>query len=221
MIQVEELLSTKQIPGNYFAPQAYVRSDLELGLLENRQGDRLLALPESLIAGIYLGLEAETGKAARLVLFNCGRWWGRSFYRRFCEEITDFYRKALPDMEMIEFLQCLQQCWETHGWGKLELDHSYYDRGFLHVKTWHSPFAQKAPNWNRPACFLETGILEIFFSKLTGKELRCVQIDCESMGADYNRFLLGLKERIEPAESWVESGMEPDAILERLCQPKS
>ncbi|MEO1208031.1 MAG: 4-vinyl reductase, partial [Cyanobacteria bacterium J06638_20] len=39
MISVADLLVNNRVPGNYFATDAYVRSDLEMGLLENRQGD--------------------------------------------------------------------------------------------------------------------------------------------------------------------------------------
>lgn len=150
MISVADLLVDNRIPGNYFAVDAYVRGDLEMGLLENRQGDRLLALPETLIQAIYSGLDKETGQATRLVLFNCGRWWGRSFYTRFCEQLTDYYNISTADMPMVEFLQSLQQCWVTHGWGKLDLDQTYQHRGFLVIKTWNSPFAKLAPNWNQP-----------------------------------------------------------------------
>jgi predicted hydrocarbon binding protein len=91
MINIADLLKQPRLPGNYFASDAYVRGDLELGLLENRRGDRLIALPETLIKAIYIGLEQETGQASRLVLFNCGRWWGKNFYVRFCEEVSEYY----------------------------------------------------------------------------------------------------------------------------------
>lgn len=217
MISVADLLTNSRIPGNYFAADAYVQGDLELGLLENRRGDRLLALPETLIQGIYAGLDKETGQATRLVLFNCGRWWGKNFYMRFCEEVSDYYGAALSDMPMIEFLQCLQQCWITHGWGKIELDQSYQHRGFLVVEIADSPFARQAPRTNRPMCFLEAGILSSFFSQLTGKDLHCVQTSCESLGADRNRFILGLAKRLEPAEAMVESQLEHEVIMQKLC----
>ncbi len=217
MISVADLLVDNRIPGNYFATDAYVQGDLELGLLENRRGDRLLALPETLIQGIYAGLDKETGQATRLVLFNCGRWWGKNFYARFCEELTDYYKVAIADMSMVEFLQCLQQCWITHGWGKIELDQSYQHRGFLVVDIHNSPFAQHAPKLNRPVCFLETGILGAFFSQLTNRDLHCVQTTCESMGADCNRFVLGLAQRLEPAEAMVENQLSHDEIMQQLC----
>jgi len=216
MISVADLLVNNRIPGNYFATDAYVRGDLEMGLLENRQGDRLLALPETFIQGIYAGLEKETGQASRLVLFNCGRWWGKSFYTRFAEQMTDYYSTSLADMPMVEFMQTLQQCWITHGWGKIDLDQSYQHRGFLVVKIWNSPFARLVTKKDQPSCFLEAGILTAFFSQLSGKDLHCIQTTCESMGADCNRFILGLPKRLEPAETMV-TNLDHEAIMQHLC----
>ncbi|MBW4519596.1 MAG: 4-vinyl reductase [Scytolyngbya sp. HA4215-MV1] len=217
MISVADLLIDNRIPGNYFASDAYIQGDLEMGLLENRRGDRLLALPDTFLQAIYSGLEKETGQATRLVLFNCGRWWGKNFYTRFREEVTDYYGTSLADMPMVDFLQCLQQCWVTYGWGRIELDHSYQNRGFLVIQIWNSPFAHHAPRQNRPVCFLETGALSSFFSQLTSKDLGCVQTSCESMGSDCNRFVLGLTNRMAATEAMVEEGLEHAAIMQKIC----
>ena len=217
MISVADLLINNRVPGNFFAPDVYVRGDLEVGLLENRQGDRLLAIPETLIQAIYAGLETETGQAASLVLFNCGKWWGKSFYTRFHEQVVGYYSQPLANLPMVEFLQALQECWMAHGWGKIELDCSAQQQGFLVVKGWNSAFARLAPPKNQPVCHLEAGILAAFFSQLTGKELHCVQTSCESLGADCNRFLLGLAPRLEPVEAMVAT-LDHDAIMRQLCR---
>lgn len=216
MITVADLIK-ESLPGNYFAPDVYVRGDFEFGLIENRRGSRLLALPEVFLQAIYAGLEQETGQATGLVLFNCGRWWGKSFYRRFGEEVSSYYGKPLAQMEMVELLQCLKQCWKTYGWGIIDLDMNHYQQGFLVVKIWNSAFAQAGPTLKQPICFVEAGILSAFFSQLSGRELHCVQTSCESMGAECNRFVLGLSERLKPAESWVEENLDHTAIMERLC----
>lgn len=216
MISVADLLADSRVPGNYFAHDVYVHSDLEMGLLENRRGDRLLALPESLLQAIYAGLDKETGQASSLVLLNCGRWWGKNFYARFCEELTDYHERPLAELSMVEFLQSLQQCWKTHGWGKIDLDQTYQQKGFLVVQITNSPFATYAPRQDRPACSLEAGILSSFFSQLTGRDLHCVQTSCESMGADCNRFVLGLEKRLEPADAMVTAGQSHDAIMQQL-----
>lgn len=218
MIEITNLLNKPQLPGNYFAYDAYVKGDLELGLLENRCGARLLSIPATLIKAIYQGLEEETGQATRLVLFNCGRWWGKNFYVRFCEEISEYYDKPVSQMEMIELVQCLQQCWKTHGWGTFDLDTRYAQQGFLLIFTKNSPFATEAPNWNRPVCFLEAGIFSSFFSRLTGRELHCVQITCETQGAEQNQFILGLNNRLQSVEALVDEGQDAQTILKQLCE---
>lgn len=216
MISVADLLKDNRIPGNYYDYDTYVRGDLELGLLESRRGDRLIAVPDTLIAALYEGLEKETGQAARLVLFNCGRWWGKNFYTRFSEEVSDYYGTPVADMEMITFLQCMEQCWTTHGWGKLKFDPTHNAQGFLWIETTQSPYGRKMANQSRPTCYLEAGILTSFFSRLTGRELLATQISCESMGADRNRFVLALPERLAIVDTLLEEGLDHTAIMQRL-----
>lgn len=217
MIAVEELVNQKHIPGNFFAPDVYVQGDMELGLIENREGARLIALPETLLSSLYAGLENEVGPAANLVLRQCGHWWGKNFYRRFVSEVSEYYGKPLAEMTMVVFLQSFKECWKTYGWGLIDLDFSYHQQGFLVVKTQHSAFAKVRSAGDRPACFMEAGLLGAFFSQLTGRELYCVQTTCESMQADCNHFILGLPERVQVAESWLEESQDHDAILSRLC----
>ncbi|MGK7890588.1 MAG: V4R domain-containing protein [Leptolyngbyaceae cyanobacterium] len=217
MISIADLLVDDRIPSDYFANEFYVKGDLELGLLENRQGNRLIAIPETLIQGIYAGLEQEIGQNTNLVLFNCGRWWGKNLYTRFCEEVTDYYQTAVADMTMVEFMHCLRQCWATHGWGQLDLDQTYQQQGFLVISVTNSPFAKQAGSSTRPSCALEAGVLSVFFSQLTSRELHCVQTTCESMEADCNRFILGLQKRVSPAEALVSEGLDHKAIMEQLC----
>lgn len=217
MISVADLLMSDRLPANYYAHEVYVRGDLEMGLLESRRGDRLLALPQTLVQAMYTGLTKETGQASKLVLFNCGRWWGKNFYNRFQEELADYYDTPLSEMAMADFLQSLKQCWITYGWGKMDLDQSYHHRGFLVVQTWNSPFANQAPQTGLPVCFLEAGILAVFFGQLSGKELHCVQTSCESTNADCNRFVIGLRKRVEAVEVLVENHLDHESIMLKLC----
>lgn len=217
MINVANLIEDTSLLGNYFEPRTYIQSDFEFGLLENCQGARLIALPEAMLQGIYKGIEQELGPATGVVLFNCGRWWGKNFYRRFAEEVSEYYGKSLAEMEMIEFLQCLKQCWQTYGWGKLALDFNCYQQGFLVVQVVNSAFAQMELSGNRPICFVEAGILSAFFTQLTGQNLHCLQTACESLGAECNYFILGIAKRLKPAEAWIEEQQDHSTILNRLC----
>ena len=138
-----DLIKENRIPANFFDYNSYLKGDLEIGMLENRRGDRLIAVPDTLISSLYAGLAKETGQASRLVLFNCGKWWGKNFYTRFTESLEEYYSKSLADMDMITFIQSLKECWLTHGWGKLEFDPQYQAQGFILIKTYNSPYVRE------------------------------------------------------------------------------
>ncbi|MGD1853474.1 MAG: V4R domain-containing protein [Leptolyngbyaceae cyanobacterium] len=216
MVIVSDLFTDASISANYFATDVYVHGTLELGLLENRRGERLLALPDTLLRAIYTGLDNETGQASMLVLYNCGRWWGKNFYTRFCEELTDYYNRPVSSLALLEFEQALQQCWLTHGWGQISLDADYREDGFLILRIRGSAFIDYAPKLERPVGFLETGALQAFFSELSGETLHCVQTACESLGAEENCFILGIQERLTMAEMGVEQGLSHDEIMRQL-----
>lgn len=216
MISVEALRN-EPLPGNYFAPDIYLQGDYELGLLENRSGDRLIAVPEILLEAIQEGLEEEVGSSSGLVMFQCGRWWGKNFYRRFGEDVSTYYGKPLAAMAMVELIQCVKHCWKTHGWGVIDLDMSYNQQGFLVATIQNSPFSATEVAGNPSMNFTEAGILSAFFSQLTGRDLHCAQTSCESMGADVNHFVLGIAERLQSTEALVQGGLDHDSIMERLC----
>ena len=200
----------------FFAADVYATGDFESGLIENRQGTRLLALPETLIKGLHTALQSEVGSAAGIVLFNCGSRWGKNFYRRFAEEVSNYYQRSLDQLEMVQLLECLKQCWKTHGWGKINLNCEYYQQGFLVVELQNSPFANSIIAEDRPSCFMEAGLLAAFFSELSGTSLHCIQTSCESLGAKSNLFILGLAARLNPAEAMVKDQKSHTIILQRL-----
>ncbi|MGB8701408.1 MAG: V4R domain-containing protein [Thermosynechococcaceae cyanobacterium] len=218
MISVKELVKESHLQGNYFAPESYVRGDVESGLIENRNGGRLLALPECFLEAMYEGLAEEVGSASEAVLYKCGVWWGKTFYRRFAEEVTQLFGRSLADIDMIEFMQCFQQCWKAHGWGNINLNFDAYKNGFIVVQVQNSAFAKSSPTLDKPKCYTEAGLLSSFFSALTGQKLFCVQTSCESLGADCNYFVLGLSERVKRAEAWLQEKHDHATIMERLCQ---
>ncbi len=218
MISVADLLVDNRLPSNYFANDVYVKGTLELGLLENRRGDRLLALPDALLKAIVAGLNKETGQASKFVLRNCGLWWGKNFYSRFCEELSEYYQKGVADLSMVEFVQLMKECWRTLGWGNLALNMDYQTQGFLVIETQNSPFTVHPLQPNQPSGALEAGVFQSFFSQLTGRDLFCLQISCESLGADCNRYLLGLESRLKPAEAWVQEGKPYTVIMQMLSK---
>ncbi len=218
MISVADLIKENRVPSNFFDYNAYVKGDLEIGLLENRRGDRLIAIPDTLISSLYAGLAKETGQASRLVLFNCGKWWGKNFYTRFTESLEEYYSQSLAEMDMITFIQSLKECWLTHGWGKFEFDPEYQAQGFVFVKTYNSPYVRAIAGNTLPTGYLEAGILTSFFTRLTGRELLAVQTTCESLGANCNTYIIGLPARLQIVDSFLAEGLTHETILQRVLK---
>lgn len=223
MIDLTKITQENQLfKGSYFSFDSYIQGDLELGLISNRSGARLLGLSSSLLEGIYSAINDEIGQGgSNLVLFSCGRWWGKSFYRSFALEVSEYYGKPLTELSMGEFLQCLKECWQTNGWGKLEIELDYYKRGLLIIKTYNSAFAKSSIDKTRPNCSLEAGMLSAFFSQLSGNELHGIQTECESMAAEKNSFIIGLEKRLAPAQVWVEEGQNHQTIVDNLCNHRT
>lgn len=218
MISVVDLIKENRIPANFFDYNAYIKGDLEIGILENRRGDRLIAVPDTLISALYAGLAKETGQASRLVLFNCGKWWGKNFYTRFTESLEEYYSQSLAEMNMITFVQSIKECWQTHGWGKFEFDPQYQAQGLIFVKTTNSPYVRELAGNTMPTGYLESGILTSFFTRLTGRELLAVQTTCESLGASCNTYIIGLPDRLQIVDSFLSEGLNHEAILQRLLK---
>ncbi len=218
MISVADLIKENRIPANFFDYNTYLKGDLEIGLLENRRGDRLIAVPDTLISSLYAGLAKETGQASKLVLFNCGKWWGKNFYTRFTESLEEYYAQSIAEMNMITFIQSLKECWQTHGWGKFEFDPQHQAQGFVFVKTSNSPYVREIAGNTLPTGYLEAGILTSFFTRLTGRELLAVQTTCESLGASCNTYTIGLPERLQIVDSFLAEGLDHETILQRLLK---
>jgi predicted hydrocarbon binding protein len=225
MTTLQEILQEQILPGHCFSPAYYIRPDIHTGMLESRGGYRLAAFPMPLLEALYSGLRYETGQAARVILYNCGRDWGEEFFHRFEDELSSYHNQPLRELPMGILLDALSDLWATHGWGCLELDFSAGDQGLVQATVRNSGFAlaarasfspEESSTPRDPAGHLEAGVLASLFSALSGRDLLCVQTTCEPLGADLNRFLIGTAQRLHNCEEWVRKGLSHDEILDRL-----
>ncbi|MDX2271775.1 MAG: V4R domain-containing protein [Cyanobacteriota bacterium] len=222
MTTLLELLQERPLTGHCFKPEYYIKADIHSGLLESRGGYRLAAFPEMLLKAIYSGLRYETGQAARVILYNCGQEWGQEFFRRFEQELTQYHQQPLVDLPIGVLIDAFQDLWATHGWGRLNLNFEHGDHGLVEAIVFNSGFAAAArvahPDQltQEPSCYLEAGVLSTVFSKLSGRDLTCVQTQCESMGSDRNCFLIGTSQRLRDCPEWIRKGISHSEILQRL-----
>jgi uncharacterized protein len=211
------------LTANYFAPGHYVQSDIQSCLLQNRQGDRLIALPEQFLLALDESLHEETGRAASFALYTCGTIWGEGFYQRFADQMTARYSLPMSQIQLIPFLLAMREYFAVHGFGILGLDFSRRQQGVIVVSLENSIVAPNtvAPSSQGrdkvPACHLEAGIFAGWFSAWTSEPLTSLQTACISQVAPKNMFLIAKTSRLQPVKAWVQSNLTHAQILERLC----
>jgi hypothetical protein len=216
------------IPGNYFAPRTYIKSHPKTGLLATRQGNRLLAVPEALLRSVHKALREEAGEATPFALYTFGFWWGGAFYDRLKLEVEQYYQRAIPQMNALEFLVMMRQIWETHGLGHINLDFSQRQLGLIKVQMDHSILqigTEIGLKENQsPSYHLEAGFIAAWFSRWAGKSIRVCAVDLpknqEEAIAEPDRsayFLVGLAPQIEQAEIWVKQGLACTEIFQKFA----
>jgi uncharacterized protein len=208
-----------KIPGNYFAPQAYVRSDLQSALLQDRTGERLIALPESFLLAMDETFHQETGKAAPFALYTCGSFWGEGFCQRFHQTLERLHRKTITQISLIDYLLAMRQVFATHGFGILDLDFAHYNHNLIVASISKSIVAPNTIKGRAPACHLEAGIFAGWFSILTAQRFGAVQTECISQGANSNRFVLLEAERLAEARRAVSHGASYTQLIAQLSAP--
>ncbi len=162
---------TESIPSNYFSPRAYVQADSASGILSNREGKRLIAIPEVLLNCIHETLLTAAGEAASMAFYTFGYSWGKSFYSRVSKEIEGYYETAIADMNAPEFFAILQQLWGVHGLGKIIVDFSQAQDGLLLVTIENSGILKIKADAEVKSFSVESGFLGGWFSTLTGQNL--------------------------------------------------
>lgn len=220
-------MNLTSVPGNYFTPRTYIKSDPKTGLLATRQGNRLLAVPEALLRSVHKALREETGEATPFALYTFGFWWGGAFYDRLKVEVEQYYQRAIPQMNALEFLVMMRQIWETHGLGHINLDFSLRHLGLIKVQMEHSVLqigTEIGLKENQsPSHHLEAGFIAAWFSRWAGKSIRACAVDLpkdqDEAIAEPDRnayFLVGLAPQIEQAEMWVKQRLTCAEIIEKF-----
>ncbi|NJN23186.1 MAG: hypothetical protein HC810_00650 [Acaryochloridaceae cyanobacterium RL_2_7] len=150
-----------------------------------------------------------------LIQAQYGSWWGKTFYRRFQTEVRDYYGKPLSEISMLDFIQCLQECWISYGWGTIEVNLDAYMQGYLIVILHHPLSSMITQENNASRCHVEAGFLNGFFSQLTQKDLQSLEIPMDEKSTF--SFILGFPERLTPISALVEEGHTFSNIIRLIC----
>jgi predicted hydrocarbon binding protein len=203
---------------NFYREEDYFTLNVRSGVVRSPLGTRMVAIPEDLVLGLHLGLEEETGGAAGIVLYQCGKWWGRQFIKRHGTETRHFYQQDHADLPLHFFLQTLRRIWALYGWGRLDLSFELRDKGFVSVSVENAMYSDAVGNVGRTTDYVIAGVLASVVGDLSGRELECAEVSCKSKGDARCEFLVGIKSRVDIVATWVKQGRTRAEILAAIAQ---
>jgi len=203
---------------NHYREEDYFSLNVRSGVIRSPLGTRMVAIPEDLILGLHLGLEEETGAASGIVLYQCGKWWGRQFIKRHGNETRHFYQLDHADLPLHFFLQVLRRVWALYGWGKIAIDFDLREKGFVAVSVENAMYSDVVGNVGRTTDYVIAGVLASIIGDLSGRELDCVEIGCKSKGDARCDFLVGISNRVDVVTAWVKQGRTRAEMMTSIGQ---
>lgn len=211
-----------RLKGNLYARPDYFTTDVAKGATRTPTGTRVCTLTNDFLLGFRDALVYECGKSFRAVMKSCGKRWGSSFVARFEKELTGFYQTPIKDLPAGVIHTVLADAFNAHGWGRLTIDLSATDRGYIAVELTDSVMPALIKESDRNVDHMMTGLLAAIFSRFAGSELDCVQTDCPTRGAASSRFILSSPARVAELDKWiddapVEAPITHDAVVKRLA----
>jgi predicted hydrocarbon binding protein len=204
---------------NYYLERLYITANVETGVLYNRAGRRMLALTNDFLIGLHRALEKECGSKTEQVLHRCGKRWGRDFGKGMDAEWTLFYEHPAREFPVAFFQSLLIQEFGQNGWGLLDLDYQYFDKGVIQLSLQGAIMSDiYRDDITYSADALTAGILAGLFSHFLGRDVDCVQSQCAKQGHSSSLFLLSSPERIATIRDQGVDGKAHANILNTLLE---
>lgn len=201
-----------------FYEHGYLAHDLRRGSVSNRFGTKMCMMPGELMFALKQVLEEETGPEWHRILLRVGRIWGRRVARRFQADLSTFFGRPLQEMPMREFIPILEGYFRYHGWGRLTLDLSEAETGFVFARLENSAFAEAVGVANAPVDAIVCGLLGEFLCQISERtDIDCVETECVAMGRPQCMFIIGLESRLQTVRNMLEEGHGHEEIVTRIC----
>lgn len=201
-----------------FYEHDFFTHDLRRGTLANRSGTKMCYLPPELLLALKQVLEEETGPEWTRIMHRVGRIWGRRVARRFQRELSDYFGRPLHEMPMREFVPILEGYFRYHGWGRLRLDLSQAESGFIFARLENSGFAEIVGASKTPVDSIVCGLLGEFLCQVSERtDIECVETECSAAGHPCCHFVIGIEARLAPVRRMLAEGRSHQEIATAIC----
>ena len=178
------------IAGEPFAPTA-------AGHLADPAGTRVILVNAATTRGFRRVLEAEAPGAWNATMKVSGVTCGSRIATGLDTALAQLGKPALAALPLEACLALLKHSVAAHGWGRLKLDLSdAANHGFVVARIEHSFNAEILSDAEDFVDALLAGILQGFFTHISGQNLACAEIACVRGGSPQCIFVITDAERL-------------------------
>jgi hypothetical protein len=148
----------------------------------------LVAVARVSLLTLRASLFRDLGPAAAALLQDAGFAGGEALFHGFGAWLAARDLPAPESVSASAFGGYASEYFRDAGWGPLEFG-VLQSVGTIDSTTWAE--ADPAYPLNFPGCYYTSGALSDFFSRLAGKPVAVMEVECRSMGSERCRFLTG------------------------------
>lgn len=152
-------------------------------------------------------LERDAGPQAASWLQEAGFAGGEALYLAYAEWLTDRYSVTRPSALDVRHLgETLSAFFREFGWGPVEV-----------APLTPAVIALDSPDWweadpgagvSFPSCYLSSGLLAEFLTRVSETPLGVMEVECRSRGDQICRFLAGAPETLQIVYQRISEGTE-------------
>ncbi|HLW65738.1 MAG TPA: V4R domain-containing protein [Gemmataceae bacterium] len=201
---------------SYYAPDQFFQKQTGSGVIQTLYGQRVLRVTTLFVESLVHSLQSVLGVEAGQALYQIGFQFGQQEMDAFVPRVEREFDVPFDKMHLGVLLETWWWPFRAKGWGDWRCNLEQIGSGLILVDVFDSIVAAALGQTGKCSCHLYAGIFAALFSRIAGRELACVELQCASAGAKHCQFLIAVSKRVDAATIWRERGANAATILKDL-----
>jgi predicted hydrocarbon binding protein len=182
-------------------------------------GSDMIGVPRDAMVALRTLLFRSDSTAAASSLYEAGYAGGGALHDAFVRWCRSKKLPIAENMATSEFALHASAFFSELGMGALEVGTLHDAAVTLDSTNWAE--AEPSTGMQFPGCYLSSGMLTEFLSRLAGSPVTVIEVECRSMGAKRCRFLVGSAETIQQVYEGITQGTAYEVVLQSSASSAS
>lgn len=179
---------------------------------------RVLELPWSILAALRHTCEEVAPEGWPIFCHAWGTQWGRSVAVDLETEALEAFALSVREVPLRTAMEMLARGMARQGWGALQVDFAFAERGALVAHLGRSAMAEAVGQGKELRCQLVAGMLGAVFTHLASRHLSVREVLCRARGDASCTFVAVSDGRREALEDLIAKGERDVASIARALQ---